>query len=251
MARLFELLGIESAGLEIDNRREKPRRLERLGVRRFGIPIIHLGRGLDDGAKNRSVFVLHGGRAQEHGLEQDIGLSIEEICRNPVEELHRCAERDIGLFDTAFEDRLIGAAEDVEPEPQLCQNRRKEGNEPFERKLFAHGDERCAIVFGQVGDELFDALIASAEGIGRAIGEFDAPGALIIERASAAPCKARFLALEARQDAIDAAFVARAAATLIRGTNKRIFFEDFGSQKPRHIERGQIGVVLDFVSARQ
>ena len=107
-----------------------------------------------------------------------------------MEQLHRCAERDIGFFDAAFENGLVCPSKDIEAIPEFRQKRRKERQQSLNCEFFAHGDERRALVGREIGNEFIDIIFAGAEGIRRQIGEFDAAGALVVQRASAAPGKA-------------------------------------------------------------
>ena len=210
----------------------------------FCVPVIHFWRGLDDGAQDGTVLILCGWRAEEHGLEEDVRSSVEEGGCDAVEELHGCAEGDVSLFDTAFEDGLIGASEDVEAVSEFGEDGGEERNESFEGEFLADGDEGSALVGGEVCDDVLDECVACAEGIWGEVWEFDATGSLVIEGASAAPCEAGFLSFEACEDAFDAAFVSGAAASLVGIADEVVLFDDFCAEESGHVEGFEVVVIL-------
>ena len=76
----------------------------------------------------------------------------------------------------------------------------------------------------------------SRNGLRGAVGQLRAPGALVVQRAAAAPGEAAALAGDLRADAVDPAVVAGAAAALRRAADEGVLLRDLRVEEAREVD---------------
>ncbi len=76
----------------------------------------------------------------QHGQEDQVGLAVGHRRHQPVVELHRRAERDVGPLDAALEHLLIGAEVDLDLEAELVEEGAEERDQALQHELVGDRD---------------------------------------------------------------------------------------------------------------